>query len=455
VCVLFYTIRKNSSINRMVPDKELHQEDVLEELDKIKEYASTHQNEVAESIYNAMNGISTTLLAYKDKKGEPGWASELKDRDGNPLWNEEQEKVLSEKLPAVFSQTGGAMMPGDLKFGPGSTMVTPMVEVPLSIDQMVQNIRNYLGALDQKNRQLADMIGPVALISRAPGGELGVGPFPPYLPIRLPIPTNLLLTSINSILESCRLIVSNSLIDIGILRKFFSVILAFYDILRGQWRDGVLSMMGVYSQTFMFYGMVGKVARWVYDFISPDIQTRLEDDILAGGKSMVVGFWLWFLTLVSPKIVQNTINTLLQTINMPLDMLNKQIDSIEQQAQAAAAPLGAKVEFPRIPMDKVPSFEDIQNFQAILHRPEIFCSEGFQAIFSPAIAIPPLRLAFELLNIPTTPEGVAKQCTGVPKTMTEALVKSMTPTVTIQEGGKRTRKNKVKRKLTRKKKKTI
>jgi hypothetical protein len=211
-------------------------------------------------------------------------------------------------------------------------------------------------------------------------------------------------------------------------------------------------MMGVYSKTFMFYGMIGKVGRWVYDFISPDIQTRLEDDLLAGGKSMVVGFWLWFLNLVSPKIVQNTINTLLQTVNMPLELLNKQIDAIEQQAQATAAPLGAKVEFPRIPMDKVPSFEDIQNFQAILHRPEIFCSEGFQAIFTPAIAIPPLRLAFELLNIPTTPEGVAKQCTGVPKTMTEAIVKTMTPTVTIQEGGSNSKKS---RRQTRKKYKKV
>jgi hypothetical protein len=87
------------------------------------------------------------------------------------------------------------------------------------------------------------------------------------------------------------------------------------------------------------------------------------------------------------------------------------------------------VEFPKIPLDKIPSFDDIQNFQAILHQPEIVCSPVFQQALTPAMTIPVLRVFLELLDIPTRPEKMAEMCKDQPASVADAVTKALTPTI--------------------------
>ncbi len=150
----------------------------------------------------------------------------------------------------------------------------------------------------------------------------------------------------------------------------------------------------------------------------------------------------------------------METAKQPLEELNKKIEAVEQQAQASVAAIGAKVEFPRIPLDKLPSFDDIQNFQTILHQPEVYCSPAFKEAMKPALEIPVIRVVFELLNIPTTDEGFAKACANQPASLADAMVDKLKPTVTLpqvnlpqvrlppQAGGK-TRRKRNKRRSTR------
>jgi len=189
--------------------------------------------------------------------------------------------------------------------------------------------------------------------------------------------------------------------------------------------------------------MIGKTSRWVYNFMAPDIQQRIESDLFAGGKSMILGAWLWMASVVSPSYVRDAINQLMETAKQPLEELNKKIAAVEQQAQSSVAAIGAKVEFPRIPLDKLPSFDDIQNFQTILHQPEVYCSPVFKEALKPALEIPILRVVFELLNIPTTDEGFVKACGNQPASLADAMIDKLKPTVTIplpQIGGKTRRK---------------
>jgi hypothetical protein len=102
----------------------------------------------------------------------------------------------------------------------------------------------------------------------------------------------------------------------------------------------------------------------------------------------------------------------------------------------------------------------ISRIQTILHQPELYCSPAFQTALAPAMAIPVLRLVFELMDIPTNPENLAKACEGQPKTVAEAITESLAPTVTMpqipvssisslemqkQKGGHKTRKFRQKR----------
>jgi hypothetical protein len=258
-------------------------------------------------------------------------------------------------------------------------------------------------------------------------------PFPPFI-LNFPVPPRIVIPIIQTVLETCRMLVSNSLYDIERYRKLLSIVIGVFDISRGEWKDGILSLLGFYSMDLMNVGKNLKMMRWIYNFISPDIQVRLEDDIYSASKSIFVGSFLWIISIVSPATVRITINKLLTIVNMPIEKLHRSFDRVQTIAKREGAKMGAEVVFPNFPLDNVPSFEDIQNFQSLAHTPEIFCSDEFQEILSYAIVTPALRLCLELMNIPTIPEKVTEKCKNHKGTISETLTESMMPTV-IQTGG--------------------
>jgi hypothetical protein len=214
------------------------------------------------------------------------------------------------------------------------------------------------------------------------------------------------------------------------LRKILSVVLAILDVSRGEWRDGVLSLLGVVSKETLVAGIVAKTARFVYNFISPDIQTRLESDIYDSAKSMFIGSWLWLLSVASPDFLRAQINKLFDASKEALQKFKDTMKPIQEQAIAKGKSLGLSVKFPEIPLTALPSFIDIQNLQSIFHQPEIVCNPMFQAALKGPSQIPAIRVLLELLNIPVTPQAKALKCQGQPASMAEAVTEAMKPTVT-------------------------
>ncbi len=416
-------------------DKPLSSIEVLDQIKIVKQYLQTHQAELPKYVYNAMDGLSKTVLSFLESKGAKGWASRIESDAGEPLWTPSQAEQLENMLPEVL-QRGGALEKGTFEFGLDSKLIQPEQAPQLpSLDDMFASVRSYLATLDEKNREIAKAIGPVAIVNSMTS-DIQLGPIIPWMPVPIHIPPRTLLPLFNALLESCRLLVSSSVVDSPFLRKIFSIVLALYDVSRGEWRDGVLSFLGVFGTHWMFMGIVGKTFRWVYSFISPDIQTRLEDDVYASMKSAFLGGWLWLASIVSPDFIRVTVNNLIDTAKKPIEELNKTLDQLSVQATESAKQLGVRVEFPHIPIDKIPSFNDIQNFQALLHQPEIVCSPVFQRALAPAMNISVLRVFLELLNIPTSPDRMAEFCKGQPATLEEAITEKLTPTIIpIQTAG--------------------
>jgi hypothetical protein len=412
----------------------ISRDEVLRQINSVQNYLSEHQENLGNRIYNAIDGLSKTYIAYKEASGAPGWANDLTDDDGEPMWNENEIAVLEELLP-LSTQNGGALVEGDIEDDPGSKFITKTGS--LSLDELVDQVQGFLRSVDETNRQLAATIGPVAIVNQMKTDPT-IGPFPPFVPVPVKIPAGLILPGINSILETCRILVSNTFFDSKVLRSILSIVLAVFDVSRGNWRDGVMSFMGVFGRSWMVLGLIGKTTGWVYSFISPDIRTRIGADMYAGMKSMYVGAWLWLLSVSAPDFVRDTINNLINKAKLPLEELNKSLQQLEKEAQVLGNEVGAKITFPRVPLEKIPSFADIQNFQSILHQPEIFCSPVFQKALQPAYSIPPLRIMLELLNIPTMPESVAAACKNVPKNFAQSVARALEPTITPlerQKGG--------------------
>ena len=405
--------------------KEVSESEVLRQIEQAKQYLSANKDVIAERVYDAMDGFSRSVLGLQGTGA--GWTKGATTSAGEALWPEASAAVVEEALPIAL-QAGGAFSVKGITLKADSQLIQPLEVPTISLDEIFKQVKDYLASIDEKNRELAAAIGPVAFINKMER-DPGFGPVPPYMPFRVQFPARAILPMLNGVLESIRLMVTVGRFQNDTLRRLLSIVLAILDVSRGEWRDGVMSLLGVFSSQGSLMGLVGKTFRWVYNFISPDIQERIEDDLYAGGKSMFVGFWLWLLSVAAPDFVRATMNNLVETANQQISKMEENISEIQQKAIASGEAQGLQVTFPEFPLKRLPSFDDIQNFQSILHRPEVQCSTEFQAVLQPALAIPPIRILLELLNFPTLPEDLQKVCAGRPSTVAESLAESMTPMV--------------------------
>jgi len=206
--------------------------------------------------------------------------------------------------------------------------------------------------------------------------------------------------------------------------------------LRGEWKNAVLTLLGTYSSNAAVAGFGLKMVHSAYLFIAPDLQKQLKDTIYRSSKSMTVGFLLWCFTCFAPDFVRFAADQSFEKLRGIVAGMNDKIQAAEDQAQGVAEAAGVKVTFPKIPLTMVPSMDDIQNLQTIARVPEVYCSAEVQDILQPLLLIPPLRLAIELLNIPTVEEDVSSMCKGVDTSSIEKSVVAMaTPDVSVIPGG--------------------
>ena len=220
------------------------------------------------------------------------------------------------------------------------------------------------------------------------------------------------------------------------MRVILSIVLGVLDTLRGDWQLGVLSILGVINSQAVVVGFFLKLLRRSWLFIAPDLRRQLQDDIYKSGKSMTVGFMMWMFTVFSPDMVRLAAQKSFDSMAEVVNNFNEKIGDVEAKAQEVGSAAGLQVTFPKIPLQIVPSFDDIQNLQSIARVPEIYCSAEVQQIIEPLLLVPPLRLILELMNIPTVASDVDATCGGLKGTsLVDSLVEKATPKVTVLPGG--------------------
>jgi len=258
-----------------------------------------------------------------------------------------------EEISKIFlkpSQHGGAEL---------DSLIKDKLSVPksdASLDGFVGSVQNFLTSIDEINRQMAMAIGPVAIVRDTKEPEVTI----PGSSVKVQLSKNMIIPLINVFLEACRLLVITNKFNNPMLRKILSVVLGVFDIIRGKWKAGVLSLMGVYSSEYMVIGIIGKTMGLMYNWISPDIQSQGQSVIYSSIKSMIIGAWLHILSIVAPEQIRQKINLLV--------------------------PLG---DFPQ---------DNIQKIQTLFHDPKIVCQLKDKIVSAREEA--PIRIIFELLNVP-------------------------------------------------------
>jgi hypothetical protein len=318
-------------------DSPISQAEVLRQIGSAQDFLKEAPPEINEYIYNAMVEISNVFLRP--------------------------------------TQTGGA----SIKELIGSHLKIPKTSATL--DGFVSSVYNFLSSVDELNHQMALAIGPVALIKDMKDPSISI----PGLKLPIQFSKNSIIPAINIFLEACRLLVITNRFNNSMLRKILSLVLGIFDIIRGQWKAGVLSLLGIYSNEFVIIGIIGKTISLMYNWISPDIQGKGQNTIYTSIKSIFIGGWLYVLSIVAPEQILQKINNII--------------------------PLG---DFPQ---------DNIQKIQTLFHDPNIICSLKDNIKLAREEA--PIRIILELLNVPNDLDTLCNSTpTVVPSTPT---VVSSTP----------------------------
>ena len=307
----------------------------------------------------------------------------------------------------------------------------------ISVDNLYFKMTDYFDKLDDQNRSIARQIGPVAFTS-----ELKVDPFVPnplqligIPPPKFQIPARSILPITNAILELFRLMVTLSPIQFPFIRNMLTITIAIFDVLRGEWKYGLFSLLGLFGNKPLLFGVFLKIVRDAWLLIEPGLAKQLRTNIFKASKSMFVGFWLWAFATFAPDYIRTPLEAGVGPFRQLVDTLNEQVAGFQEQANAASTSLGIKVTFPTVPTDIVPSFADIQNLQTIVQQPEVYCSAPVRALLEPVKALPPLRFVLEMLNIPMVHELQDAACKDIdPNNLSGELAKRLRPQIDILPG---------------------
>jgi hypothetical protein len=417
-------------------------------LEYLENLSKENPDTLKKKLYNAFNGISFLVIEAKRAEFKKGWPSNIKNKDGEPMFNKDETKVLEDMGQKYFKplfeenyvQQKGGSIPA-LKSSSAMQMIqTPPQVNPddISIDKTFWKVRHALDAVSKKVHMYSRELGPFRFFYESEIDYKISIPIPQPAPpfffiIQIPIPPRSIPIMVGIIIEAVRLIFSFGSLSNDKAREVLSLVLGIVDILKGDWKQGILSIIGFYGREPLIAGLIGKVLLNLLEFIAPDLQERIIMDLYQSGKSMMIGFLLWGFANFAPDYARVAARKQFDAIRQVVDNANGKIDEIEEAMQKSLSKMGLKVKFKDIPDSFVPTFDDIQNLQAIVRQPSIYCSKEFQEAMAPLEKIPPIRLVLELMSIPTDPETMAFECKGFEDvTLKDNIIDTVKPELTIQ-----------------------
>ncbi len=416
-------------------------------LDSLERLANEDSETLRKKAYETFSGISFLVLEAKRAGFKKGWASNLKDRHNDTIFEKDEAKILEEAtqkfIQPMFSNNvkrGGSSI--QVKPSASGNLVKPVLKPEdLSLDRTFWKVRDLLKSIDEQVKNFSRELGPFRMFYDKDTPDFR---FPLPIPAPPPVFVSIIMVPVNPraipiviglIIETVRIVYSVGPMSNDITRKVLSLVLGLIDFLKGDWKQAILSMIGFFGEAPLVAGLIGKVLLNLLDLIAPDIQERMAMDVYQSGKSMCIGFLLWGFANFAPDFARASARVQFDAIKKIVTDANGKIDDIEASMQKSVGPAGLELKLNDIPEDFVPTFDDMQNLQAIVRQPGIYCSKEFQESIEPLRKIPTMRLILELMNIPTDPQTLEFECKDhAGESLEDTLGDSIQPEITPKPG---------------------
>jgi hypothetical protein len=268
------------------------------------------------------------------------------------------------------------------------------------VNQVVNNYATKYGTLKLQNEY--DVRGDVPVIPEAAqtaiaSGVQGLAHIPNNMTkdflAKIKIPFRTILFTVYVALDVARISMGFAGHESG--RKILSALLALLELLLGDWKKSILTFMGYYGMSPMLYGQLGKVFLIAFRMFDP----RLQESFLLGSvdavKSFIVGILLSIFQITAPEEIRRPLAAALQRV-------------AERKAKINGVLQGEGI--PARPDYLSPSFEDLNNIQAVINDKAYVCSCEFQELVEAMDKSSIIRIILQLLRIPVTKESIEKRC---------------------------------------------
>lgn len=432
------------------------EEDFQERVDNLKDVIrNTPYDLLQQRVYICFANGCLLLSSFLKQKGEKGWSSKLVDDVGQPMLTSKEQKVLEETFqkapwlwsllstvgkPNINSQTGGA--PGLPQIAATGSLAErlPGAGIQLtgddvSLDKFFQKFLDYTNKMDDFWTDFQS--GPGAPVKAFMEGDQIVTIPVGAAPVPIPVPRKPVAMLLIALIDSFRL--SGALA--GYKNTLLTLIVLLEELATGQWRQMVMTAVGLLSPSGVAFGVIGKYIINAWMLINPSLRDDLLRDLYKGSKSFIIGFLLWAASTLPPATLKAPVEVALQKLRDLVAGLDNKVKELEEQGSKALAPVGKQLKLGRLNLDAIRkiSLADIQNIQALAQWDLIMCTSEFQEIMEPLSQEPIFRLIMELLSIPTLQEDKYKVCGAEPYPSVADRVKEvLTPEIVdanIQSGG--------------------
>jgi hypothetical protein len=414
--------------------------------------------EMPDKLYQSMDGTSRMIEAIVKTRGD-GWAAQVLDNEGKEMLTpDEQERFTRAFQPYLdsiieffkpTSHKDNEIIGGEIK-----TVAKLMGKSQEYVDNLKKRTLGDVGGPDQIYTQIIDKFGAInstvngfaskygvlrlekehdiepdvriipevardlialgaqAITDATVGPQVIVAESIKDFLEEIKVPFRLIVSLIYLFLDVARIVVSTNGSNFG--RKVLSITLSLLEFLRGDWKKAILSFVGYYGMTPLLIGQVLKAVLTLFNMLSPELQESMIYGAYDSTKSFIVGILLSIFKITAPE-----------SIRLPLIGV---LDTIANKKTQLDGSLGAAGLQPR-PNYLMPSFQDLNNIQAVITDKAFICSKEFDTLFSTIGESSLLTVILQLVGIPTDKKTIDRKCGDLlNKPYLELLVELSKPT---------------------------
>ena len=377
-------------------------------LDYLEKLSKESPEVLGPRIYTFLTGFSNIIIGGIERDFADGWVNTIYDKNGKPIFDNKTGKTFEHLSKNLIEPIFKNVQRG------GMFDLIPLDSEYLSIDNLYIKIKEYIKMVNDKFRHFSREVGPFQRFYSQPADFIYTITIPMTPPIIIPIPINprSIPIVISFIIEGIRLLFSFGPLSNDLVRKILTFVLGLVDIMKGDWKQGLLSFMGFFGKYPLVAGLLVKTVLNIYEgFIPEYLRDKMEFDIYQSGKTIFITFWLWGISNFAPAIFREETRRVLDELKAKLNTeVAPKLEEIQKAIIEQAAKAGYTAKVNQLDKDFIPGLDDIQNLVGILGQSRADCSKEFQQIIEPLKKTSPMRLLFELMGFPTVTQSLQMKC---------------------------------------------